>query len=72
MITYGLLTAVIYFLLFKYQVEIINFAALAQHGKHLYFLAPIAIAIGFSLIHGRFTAYFWESLGVTSKKKEEE
>ena len=71
MITYGLLTAVLYFCLLKYQVEIVNFATLAQQGRHIYFLVPIAIALGFSLIHGGFTAYFWESLGVTSKKKEQ-
>ena len=72
MITYGLFTSIFYFFLLKYQAEVVNFAALAQQGKHIYFLVPIFIALGFSIVHGGFTAYFWESLGVTSKKKEDE
>ena len=70
MITFGLITALLYVFLFKYQDSIVHFANLAHEGNHIYFLVPIFIALVFSYAHGTFTANFWESLDVRSKKRE--
>ncbi|MBF0212938.1 MAG: hypothetical protein HQM00_05145 [Magnetococcales bacterium] len=33
-----------------------------------YFIFPVLIAFAFSIVHGRFTGEFWESLGVRAKQ----
>ena len=67
MIIFGLLSAVLYFFLFKYQAEILHFAELTRQGIKLDFLIPIAIALLFSFVHGAFTTYVWQSLGLKAK-----
>ncbi|MBF0190515.1 MAG: hypothetical protein HQL99_05120 [Magnetococcales bacterium] len=32
-----------------------------------FFILPVMIAFTFSLVHGRFTGEFWESLGIRAK-----
>jgi len=33
-----------------------------------YFAIPVAIAFAFSIVHGSFTGYFWDVLGVQAKR----
>jgi hypothetical protein len=67
MIIFGLLSAVLYFLLFKYQSEITHFAELTREGVKIDFLIPIGIALIFSFVHGGFATYLWQSLGLKAK-----
>ena len=67
MIFFGLLSAAMYFFLFKYQNEIVHLAELTRQGVKIGFLIPIGIALTFSFIHGAFTTYVWHSLGLKSK-----
>ncbi len=67
MIFYGLLSATLYFLLFKYQAEILHFAQLTREGVKIDFIIPIIIALIFSFVHGGFATYTWQSLGLKSK-----
>ena len=61
---FGLVSVVLYFLLYLFEDEILAFTS---HGGW-YFLAPVAIAFLFSFVHGNFTAHFWEVLGIKAKK----
>jgi len=67
MIFFGLLSAVLYLLLFKYQTEITHFAELTREGVKIDFLIPIGIAFIFSFVHGGFATYLWQSLGLKAK-----
>ena len=67
MIVFGLLSAVLYFFLFKYQAEIVHFAELTRQGVKIDFIIPILIALIFSFVHGGFATYLWQSLGLKSK-----
>jgi hypothetical protein len=67
MIIFGLLSAVLYFFLFKYQAEIVHFAELTRQGVKIDFAIPVLIALIFSFAHGGFTTYLWQSLGLKSK-----
>ncbi len=67
MLFYGFLSACLYFFLFKYQAEIIQFAELTRQGVKLDFIFPILIALLFSFVHGAFATYTWKSLGLKSK-----
>jgi hypothetical protein len=67
MIFFGLLSAFLYLLLFKYQTEITHFAELTREGVKIDFLIPISIALIFSFVHGGFATYLWQSLGLKAK-----
>lgn len=54
----------LYLLLAMYSREILALSANKESG---YFLVPIVIAFIFSFVHGAFTGYFWEALGVKAK-----
>ena len=60
---YGLLSIVLYFLLYRYNGLILEYSR--QGGW--YFIVPITIAFSFSLVHGNFTGRFWELFGVRPK-----
>jgi len=66
-IVLGILSAGLYFLLWWLEKPIMNYS---QQGKW-YFIIPIAIAFAFSLVHGAFTGYFWEALGIQAKSTKE-
>lgn len=59
----GILSAVLYFLLYYFEEPILNWSE--QGGW--YFMVPISIAFIFSLVHGAFTGHFWDFLGVKAK-----
>lgn len=59
----GVLVALLYWLLFIYEGQILE---LTSQGKW-FFVVPVGIALVFSLIHGTFTGYFWDVLGLKAK-----
>ena len=60
---FGGLTALLYFLLFYYETEIVELTS--QGGWS--FLLPVAVAFAISYGHGNFTALFWDWLGIKAK-----
>jgi hypothetical protein len=62
--TYGALSLTLYVLLYLFED---SFLALASNGGW-FFLVPVATAFVFSFVHGNFTAYFWDMLGIKAKK----
>ncbi|MFA7096372.1 MAG: hypothetical protein WC383_07770 [Gammaproteobacteria bacterium] len=60
---YGFASAGLYLLLFVYAKAIMQYSA--QGGW--YFVIPVAVAFVFSYVHGNFTSYFWDALGIKAK-----
>ncbi len=56
----------LYLLLFLFEEEIMR-ATTRTDG--LAWLLPVAVAFVFSLVHGAFTSYFWETLGIRGKPR---
>lgn len=63
-IIYGAASVALYYLLFLYADKTIEWATLTREGQKIYFLMPVIIPFVFSLVHGAFTAYFWDALGM--------
>ena len=66
-LVYGAASACLYALLFLLAGPIL---AVTARGK-LYAFLVVAIAFVFSLVHGAFTGYFWDVLGVQAKRKRD-
>jgi hypothetical protein len=64
----GILSAGLYFLLWWLEKPLMHYS---QQGEW-YFIIPIATAFAFSLVHGAFTGYFWEALGIQAKSNKDE
>jgi len=62
-VTLGIMSAALYFLLWFFEEPILN---LSKQGGW-YFVVPVFAAFIFSGVHGTFTGYFWEVLGVKAK-----
>jgi hypothetical protein len=60
---FGALTAVMYFLLFYFEDEIVEITGKGGWS----FLIPVAIAFAISYGHGNFTGAFWDWLGIKAK-----
>ncbi|MDH5182643.1 MAG: hypothetical protein OEX12_02015 [Gammaproteobacteria bacterium] len=67
-IGFGIVSAVLYTLLYIYSGDLEKASQLVQQGEKIYFLIPIAIAFVFSYFHGTFTDRFWSMLGLKAKK----
>lgn len=65
----GAASAGLYLLLFLFSDKLPELAAATRDGRKLYALIPLVIAMVFSLVHGAFTGYFWDLLGLRAKKK---
>lgn len=65
---YGVLSTVLYVLLFVYSNQLNLLAEAARNGEKIYALVPLALAMVFSFVHGAFTGYFWDTLGLKAKK----
>lgn len=63
-VLFGIATLTLYFLLYLFEDSIMG---ITSHGRW-YFLVPVAIAFAFSFVHGNFTSYFWEVLGIKARK----
>lgn len=66
---FGVASVILYLLLFAYSEQLVQWAEQTREGKKAYFLIPIVIAFVFSWVHGNFTSYFWEMLGVRAAVK---
>lgn len=64
----GVVSALLYALLFIYSDLIVELAIRVREGEKAYFLLPIVIAFLFSFVHGAFTGRFWAYLGLEAKK----
>jgi hypothetical protein len=60
---WGFFSAILYFGLYYFEEPILNWT---KEGG-LYFIVPVIIAFLFSFVHGAFTTYFWDLLGVKAK-----
>lgn len=63
----GILSFVLYLLLFVYEQEVLKLSLEGAWG----FTVPIVIAFVFSFVHGSFTGGFWDMLGLKAKKRKE-
>lgn len=63
----GLLSLVLYILLFNYAEAVLVMSLSGDWG----FLVPITIAFVFSFVHGAFTGGFWDMLGLKAKTRKE-
>jgi hypothetical protein len=66
---FGLSSLVLYLLLFVYADQLVQWAEDTREGNKMLFIVPIIIAFLFSWVHGSFTGYFWELLGVRAAAK---
>ena len=64
MVVFGLSVVGLYVLLYLFEDQIM---AYSTHGRW-YFIIPIIIAFIVSFLHGNFTSYFWDVLGIKAKK----
>lgn len=60
---YGILSIILYTLLYLFNKEILEFS---RQGRWHFFL-PISIAFVFSIVHGNFTGQFWDMFGIKAK-----
>lgn len=67
-IGFGTASVVLYTALFLYSDELVDFAQRTRAGEKIWFLVPIVIAFVFSWVHGAFTGYFWDVLGLKPAK----
>ena len=68
-VVYGAASVALYALLYLYAEETVELARRTHEGEKIWFLAPIAIAFLFSWVHGAFTGYFWDALGMKPAEK---
>jgi hypothetical protein len=68
-VLYGTGSAFLYYLLFVYADQTVQWAALTREGQKGYFVLPIVIAVVFSMVHGAFTGFFWDAIGMKPAKK---
>lgn len=66
LIASGLLSGVLYLLLYLYEREVM---AAFTRTDGWYPALPVVAAFVFSFAHGAFTAYFWKVLGVKARRK---
>ncbi|MBF0585242.1 MAG: hypothetical protein HQL80_13560 [Magnetococcales bacterium] len=62
-IGWGSASVALYFLLFRYETQILDWIS---QGKW-FFIIPILIAFSFSIVHGKFTGEFWKYMGIHAK-----
>jgi hypothetical protein len=67
---FGAASITLYAILFLYSDELVEWARLTRQGDKIYFVIPIVIAFVFSYVHGAFTGYFWDVLGLKPAQKK--
>ncbi len=63
-VTFGIASVALYALLFAYADLFTDLARRTRDGERALALVPVAVAFAFSWVHGAFTGYFWEVLGL--------
>lgn len=69
-VMFGVASAILYALLFAYADDLVDFARRSRQGEKVWFIVPIVIAFVFSYVHGTFTGYFWDVLGLKPAQKD--
>lgn len=69
-VVFGVATTILYALLFAYSDHLVDFARRSREGEKAWFIVPIVIAFVFSYVHGTFTGYFWDVLGLKPAQKD--
>lgn len=64
----GALSAGMYYGLYVFNDQIRQWAEITSQGDKTFFLVPIGIAFGFSVVHGLFTDRFWDGLGLKARR----
>lgn len=65
MIATGMASATLYALVYLYEAEILQ---TFTRTDGWYWMLPVVAAFVFSFVHGAFTGYFWEVLGVRPRQ----
>lgn len=63
-ILFGTLSLILYVLLLSNGDLFVTWAQATKHDHKSFFIIPVIVAFIFSYVHGSFTGYFWESLGL--------
>jgi hypothetical protein len=63
----GTISSTLYGGLYTYSAELVELAEMTRDGEKALFVVPIAVAFLFTLVHGTFTGYFWDLLGLKAK-----
>ncbi len=63
-LAYGLASLAVYAALFANADLFLEWARRTRDGERLLALIPVAVAFVISGVHGAFTGYFWEVLGL--------
>lgn len=69
-VMFGVASTILYVLLFVHADELVDFARRSREGEKIWFVVPIVVAFVFSYVHGTFTGYFWDVLGLKSAQKD--
>jgi hypothetical protein len=69
-VMYGVASLALYALLFLFADETVELARRTREGERLWFVVPVVIAFVFSLVHGVFTAYFWDAIGLKPAERK--
>ncbi|MGB0721163.1 MAG: hypothetical protein ACPGU7_02095 [Gammaproteobacteria bacterium] len=62
-LVYGVISVTLYVLLYLFNEQVLEYSR--QGGW--YFVIPLTIAFGFSIVHGNFTGKFWDLFGIKPK-----
>lgn len=62
-VLWGILSIGLYALLYQYEREILTLSVQPWWSVIL----PVGVAFLFSIVHGNFTGFFWDALGVKPK-----
>lgn len=65
----GAASVALYGSLFVFAEQTVELARRTREGEKILFLVPIVIAFVFSLVHGAFTGYFWDAIGLKPADK---
>lgn len=63
----GTISLTLYGGLYAYSAELVELAEMTRDGEKALFVVPIVVAFLFTLVHGAFTGYFWDLLGLKAK-----
>ena len=66
-LVFGLVSCMLYFLLYTYEKEILELSKLGKFWEIPSWLFLISLAFVFSIAHGAMTSSFWDWLGVQAK-----
>lgn len=63
-LAFGIASCILYAVLFAFSDSFVEWARRTREGEKLFFVLPIVVAFAVSYVHGAFTGYFWDALGL--------